>query len=50
MGLAGAFESIGIGEGTIGEIMLLEVAPASLDVIWLGSVFRQPLKGEPGAH
>ena len=27
----GAGESIGIGEGTIGELMLLEVAPASLD-------------------
>src|SRR3954451_14441949 len=27
----GAFESVGIGEGTIGQIMLLEVAPASLD-------------------
>jgi hypothetical protein len=25
----GALESVGIGEGTIGEIMLLEVAPAS---------------------
>ena len=27
----GASESVGIGEGTISEIMLLEVAPASLD-------------------
>ena len=45
----GAFESVGIGEGTIGEIMLLEVAPASLDVIQLGGVFRQPFEGEPGA-
>ena len=27
----GAFESVGIGEGTIGEIMLLEIAPASFD-------------------
>jgi hypothetical protein len=46
----GAFESVGIGEGTIGEIMLLEVAPASLDVIQLGRVFRQPFEGEPGAR
>ena len=45
----GAFESIGIGEGTIGQIMLLEVAPASLDVVRLGGVFRQPFEGEPGA-
>jgi hypothetical protein len=29
-----------IGEGTISEIMLLEVTPASLDVIQLGGVFR----------
>src|SRR3954454_21236604 len=43
----GAFESVGIGEGTIGEVMLLEVAPASLDVIQLGGIFRQPLEGEP---
>ena len=45
---AGAFESVGIGEGMIGQIMLLEVAPASLDVVQLGGVFRQPLDGEPG--
>src|SRR5215212_7909216 len=44
----GAVESIGIDEGTVGEIMLLEVAPASLDVIQFGGVFRQPLDGEPG--
>ena len=44
----GVGESVGIGEGTIGEIMLLEVTPASLDVIQLGGVFRQPLDGEPG--
>src|SRR3954451_17623629 len=44
----GAFESVGIGEGTIGQIMLLEVAPASLDVVQFGGVFRQPLEGVPG--
>src|SRR5215210_7492028 len=44
----GAFESIGIGEGAVGELVLLEVAPASLDVVQLGGVFRQPLDGEPG--
>ena len=37
----GAFENVGIGEGTIGEIMLLEVAPASLDVIQLGKDCRE---------
>jgi hypothetical protein len=45
----GAFESVGIGEGAIGELMLLEVAPTSLDVIQFGGVFRQPFDGEPGA-
>jgi len=45
----GVGASIGIGEGSIGELMLLEVAPASLDVIQLGGVFRQPFEGEPGA-
>src|SRR3954447_6599196 len=46
----GAGESVGIGEGTISEIMLLEVTPASLDVIQLGGVFRQPFEGEPRAR
>src|SRR5215218_754192 len=46
----GAGESIGIGEGAVGELMLLEVAPASLDIVQFGSVFWQPFKGEPGAH
>jgi hypothetical protein len=35
-----ASENVGIGESTISEIMLLEVAPASLDVIQFGGVFR----------
>ncbi len=46
----GAFESVGIGEGMIGELMLLQVAPASLDVVQLGGVFWQPFEGEPGAR
>jgi hypothetical protein len=45
----GAGESVGIGEGMIGELMLLEVAPASFDVVQFGGVFRQPFEGEPGA-
>ena len=45
----GAGESVGIGEGVVGELMLLEVAPASLDVVQFGGVFRQPFEGEPGA-
>src|SRR3954451_3911273 len=46
----GAGKSVGIGEGTIGQKMLLEVTPASLDVVQLGGVFRQPLEGEPSAR
>jgi hypothetical protein len=46
----GAFESVCIGEGAVGELMLLEVTPASLDVVQLGGVFRQPFEGEPGAR
>src|SRR5438270_13393798 len=45
----GAGESIGIGEGAVGELMLLEVAPASFDVVQFGGVFGQPVEGEPGA-
>src|SRR3954447_3753920 len=45
-----ASESVGIGESTISEIMLLEVAPASLDVIQLWGVFRQPFEGKPRAR
>ena len=44
-----AFESIGIGDGSIGQIMLLEVAPASFDIVQFGGVFRQPFEGEPSA-
>ena len=43
-----ALERVGIGEGRIGEIMLLEVAPASFDVVQFGGVFRQPFEGDPG--
>jgi hypothetical protein len=42
-------ESVGIDEGAIGELMLLEIAPASLDVVQFGGVFGQPFEGEPGA-
>ena len=37
----GAVESVRIGEGAVGELMLPEVAPASLEVVQLGGVFRQ---------
>jgi hypothetical protein len=34
-----ASESVGINEGTVSELMLLEVAPASFDIVQLGGVF-----------
>ena len=46
----GASESVDIGEGAVGELMLFEIAPASLDVVQLRGVFRQPFEGEPGAR
>jgi hypothetical protein len=46
----GAGESVGISESAVGELMLLEVAPASFDVIQLRGVFRQPFDGQPGAR
>jgi hypothetical protein len=45
----GAGESVGIGEGSVGEPMLLEITPASFDVVQFGGIFRQPFKGEPRA-
>src|SRR4029078_3380585 len=47
--MGGAGNGVGIGEGAVGELMLLEVAPASFDVVQFGGVFGQPFEGEPGA-
>ena len=44
-----AFESVEIGDGAIGQIMLLEVAPASFNIVRLGGLFGQPFEGEPSA-
>src|SRR5215212_1836499 len=44
-----AVESVGIGGGAADELMLLEIAPTSFDVVQLGGVFRQPFESEPGA-
>jgi len=40
-------ECVGVGEGLVGEMMRLEVAPDGLDVVQFRSVFGQPLDGEP---
>ena len=46
----GAGESVRICEGAVGELMLLQVAPASFDVVQFGGIFRQPFEGEPRAR
>jgi hypothetical protein len=43
----GVVERDGVGEGLVGEVMGLEVAPDRLDVVEFGRVFPQPLDGEP---
>src|SRR5271157_4075242 len=43
----GLVERVGVGEGLVGEVMGLEIAPDRLDVVEFGGVFRQPLDGEP---
>lgn len=43
----GLVECCDIGEGLMGEVMRLEVAPDGFDVVEFGSVFGQPLDGEP---
>jgi hypothetical protein len=48
--MGGAGESVGIGEGAVSELMLLEVAPASFDFVQLRGIFRQPFEGEPRAR
>jgi hypothetical protein len=44
----GAGESVGVSESAVGELMLLEVAPASFNVVQFRGVFRQPFDGQPG--
>ena len=43
----GLVEVCGIGEGLMGEVMRLEIAPDGFDVVEFGSVFGQPLDREP---
>src|SRR3954465_5816073 len=43
----GAVEVIRTVERLMSEVMPLQVAPETLDVVQLRSIFRQPLDGEP---
>ena len=43
----GMVEGIGIGEGLVGEVVCLEVAPDAFDVVQLGSILGQPFDVEP---
>src|SRR5215212_11028552 len=40
-------EIIGIDEGVVDEVVAFEVAPATLDLVQLRRILRQPLDGEP---
>src|SRR4051794_40525172 len=41
------FEIVEVGEGAMGEMMSLEIAPRTFDVIELRSILGQPLNREP---
>lgn len=43
----GLVEGGDVGEGLVGEVMGLKIAPDRLDFVEFGGVFRQPLDGEP---
>ena len=43
----GLVERVGIGEGLVGKVVGLEIAPDGFDVVQLRRVFGQPLDGEP---
>jgi predicted MFS family arabinose efflux permease len=43
----GLIEVVRSGEGLVGEVMPLQVAPETLDIVQLRSGFRQPLDREP---
>src|SRR4051812_27428496 len=43
----GTVEVIRAGEGLVSEMMSLQVAPETLDVVQLRGIFRQPLDREP---
>src|SRR4029077_17844198 len=43
----GLVEGGDVGEGLVGEVMGLKIAPDRLDFIEFGGVFWQPLDGEP---
>src|SRR3954468_9247687 len=46
----GAVEVMRTVERLMREVMPLQVAPETLDVVQLRSIVRQPLDGEPGAR
>jgi hypothetical protein len=46
-GVDGSVERVDMGEGLMGEVIRLEVAPDDFDVVEFWSVFGQPHDGEP---
>ena len=45
----GTIEIVGIDEGAVGEMVLLEIAPAVLDRVQFGRILGQPFCGQPRA-
>src|SRR5215203_3439948 len=43
----GALEVLRSGEGLVGEVMSLQIAPNPFNIVELRGVFRQPLDREP---
>ena len=41
----GAGKSIGIGEGAVGELMLLQITPAAFDVVQFGKRISAAIRG-----
>ncbi len=40
-------ERVGVGEGLVGEVMRLEIAPDGFDVVRFRRILGQPLDGQP---
>ena len=45
----GAVELFDRFEGAMSKEVAFEIAPGAFEVVQLGSIFRQPLDGQPGA-
>src|SRR3954468_12961583 len=46
----GVVEPVGVAEGAVGQVVVLQVAPGALDVVQLGRVLGQPLDPYVDGH